>query len=267
MKHNFTVLSLILISNIFFVAIIHAQDKGLEVARKWDLGETGFIDSYTEIQMVLVNAYGEKAFRDLKQKTLESPDENEGDKTLIAFETPLDVKGVLFLSHAKIKTPDNQWLYLPAIKRVKRVLTKNKSGPFLGSEFAYEDISGRELLKYTYQYFGEDRCGENQEYQCEVVDQEPNYEGTGYSKLRVWYNRDKNYRQEKIEFYDRKSTLLKTLRLRKYQQYNQKFWRAHDMFMENHQTLKTTYLLFSNFTFGNGYVNSDFDRSILKLLD
>ena len=48
------------------------------------------------------------------------------------FDTPADVEGTIFLSHTKIKKPDDQWLFLPALKRVKRISSSNKSGPFMG---------------------------------------------------------------------------------------------------------------------------------------
>jgi hypothetical protein len=48
--------------------------------------------------------------------------------------------------------PDDQWLYLPAIKRVKRISSNNKSGPFMGSELAFEDLSSQEVEKYTYKF-------------------------------------------------------------------------------------------------------------------
>ena len=71
---------------------------------------------------------------------LENDKPNEGDKSLSIFDTPADVEGTIFLSHTKIKNPDDQWLFLPALKRVKRISSSNKSGPFMGSEYAYEDL-------------------------------------------------------------------------------------------------------------------------------
>ena len=85
----------------------------------------------------------------LSLRTLEVPDESVGDKSLIIFDSPRDIKGTALLSYAKILDPDDQWLYLPALKRVKRISSVNKSGPFVGSEFAFEDFTALELNKYA----------------------------------------------------------------------------------------------------------------------
>ena len=68
------------------------------------------------------------------------------------------VKGVNILSHTKIFEPDDQWLFLPALKRVKRISSRNKSGPFMGSEFAYEDLVSREVEKYSYKFIKDEKC-------------------------------------------------------------------------------------------------------------
>ena len=94
------------------------------------------------------NKAGREATRALRITTLEIPDEQVGDRSLIVFESPPDIDGTALLSHAKILDPDDQWLYLPALKRVKRISSVNKSGPFVGSEFAFEDFTALELNKY-----------------------------------------------------------------------------------------------------------------------
>jgi hypothetical protein len=71
--------------------------------------------------MVLRNAAGQESTRALRIATLEKPDESVGDKSMVVFDTPRDIEGTALLSHAKILDPDDQWLYLPALKRVKRI--------------------------------------------------------------------------------------------------------------------------------------------------
>ncbi|MEQ9198435.1 MAG: outer membrane lipoprotein-sorting protein, partial [Rhodospirillales bacterium] len=156
--------------------------------------------------------------------------------------------------------PDDQWLYLPALKRVKRISSKNKSGPFVGSEFAYEDISALELKKYTYTWLRDEACGD---LDCFVLEQIPQYEDSGYTKQVAWYDKAE-YRLRKIDFYDRKNELLKTLTYSDYKKYLDKYWRAHDLFMENHQTGKKTRLTIEEITFRLGFTDSDFNSNSLK---
>ena len=119
----------------------NSAEKGFEIAARADRSDLGFGDSEVELQMILRNAAGQESTRTLKIATLEKPDESVGDKSLVLFDTPRDIEGTALLSHAKILDPDDQWLYLPALKRVKRISSGNKSGPFVGSEFAFEDCS------------------------------------------------------------------------------------------------------------------------------
>ncbi len=234
--------------------------KGLKIATEWDSRDLGFGDSVAKMKMILENRHGQQSTRQMRQTILEVPNIDEGDKSLTVFDHPRDVKGTAFLSFAHILDPDDQWLYLPALKRVKRISSKNKSGPFMGSEFAYEDLSSRELKKYTYTWLRDEPCGN---MECYVLEQIPTYENSGYTKTIVWYDKE-HYRQIKIDFYDRKESLLKTLTYGDYRQYLDKYWRSHDMFVENHQTGKKTRLLFERMEFKTGVTDRDLNKNSLK---
>ncbi|WP_020591725.1 outer membrane lipoprotein-sorting protein [Kiloniella laminariae] len=234
--------------------------KGTAVAEEWDRRDQGFGDSEAIMKMELENRHGEKSLREMRQQIFEIKEDGLGDKSLTIFDEPRDVKGTAFLSFAKTFDPDDQWLYLPALKRVKRISSKNKSGPFVGSEFAYEDLSAQELKKYTYTWLRDEACGE---LQCAVVEQIPVYEDSGYTRMVTWYDLSE-YRQQKIDYYDRKNELLKTLNFGDYRQYLDKYWRSHDMFMVNHQTGKKTRLVFEKIEFQTGLQESDLTKNSLK---
>ena len=145
-----------------------AAARGLEIAVEADRRDTGFGDFQANIAMILRNKHGESSERRMRVRTLEQ--ESDGDKSLIIFENPGDVKGTAFLSFTHKTGSDDQWLYLPALKRVKRIASSNKSGPFMGSEFAYEDISSQEVEKYTYRYIDEETFDERNHF---VVERDP----------------------------------------------------------------------------------------------
>jgi hypothetical protein len=209
--------------------------------------------------MVLRNKAGEEDTRALSIDTLEIVDENVGDKSLIHFTSPRDIDGTGLLSHAKILKPDNQWLYLPALKRTKRISSKNKSGPFVGSEFAFEDITGQELQKYTYKWLREEPCGE---FVCDVVERYPRYTNSGYSKQIGWIDQT-HFQPRKLEYFDRKNVLLKTQHFESYKKYGDKFWRAHVLKMTNHQTGKSTDLIFDAFAFDVALGENNFVKNAL----
>jgi outer membrane lipoprotein-sorting protein len=210
--------------------------------------------------MILKNRQGETSERELRMEGLEVPDPNDGDKTMVVFDEPRDVKGTALLTYTHIRQPDDQWLYLPALKRVKRISSSNKSGPFMGSEFAYEDFTSQEVKKYKYKWLRDEPCGA---LTCFVVERYPQYENSGYTRQIVWMDQDE-YRVQNVEYYDRKDQLLKILTLSDYRQYLDKYWRAHNLDMVNQQTGKSTQLTWSDYQFRVGLSDDEFTKTRLK---
>jgi len=237
---------------------ISSQDQGTKISQEVIHRDSGWVDHTADMKMYLRNQQGEESIRELKIKTLEQ--ERDGDKSLTIFNQPRDVKGTAFLSFSHPIKDDDQWLFLPALKRVKRISSSNKSGPFMGSEFAFEDLSSFEIEKYTYNYLGDETISGIESFK---VEQYPVDQNSGYTRRIVWVDKAE-YRIQKIDFYDRKNTLLKTLSYQAYQHYLGRYWRADTMNMVNHQNGKTTELKWSNYQFKVGLNNSDFNKNALK---
>lgn len=235
-----------------------AEDKGLAIAQQIKLRDEGWIDMTASMNMVLRNKNGQESVRQIRMKVLEVAD--DGDKSLSIFDRPKDVKGTAFLSFSHTDGADDQWLYLPALKRVKRIASRNKSGPFMGSEFSFEDLASFEIDKYSYKFIKEESCSMGT---CFVVEQYPTDKNSGYTKRIVWVDKAE-YRVLKTAFYDRKNSLLKTLSAEDYQQYKGKFWRPNAMKMVNHQSKKSTDLTWDSYQFGNGLSAADFNQNTLK---
>ncbi len=260
MKTRIILFNILLSIFLSFNARSQAGDnKGLEIAVAADQADQGFGDITVNLVMTLKNKNGQVSTRDMSNQILEQI--ADGDKSLIIFNSPRDVKGTSTLTFTHKVGADDQWLYLPSIKRVKRISSDNKSGPFMGSEFAFEDLSSQEVEKYTYNYLHEEKI--NGEI-IHVVERDPLDEKSGYTRQVTWYNAEKGYRVEKVEFYDRKNSLLKTLTYLNYNLYLDKYWRAGEMHMANHQTEKETTLVFTDYTFQSGLTDVDFSQNSLK---
>lgn len=132
------------------LALSPAEEKGLEIAVEADRRDEGWKDQKADLLMILRNRHGQESVRELRNRSLEVAD--DGDKLLVIFDRPRDVDGTAFLTFTHKEGQDDQWLYLPALKRIKRISSNNKSGPFMGSEFAYEDLTSQEIEKYTYKH-------------------------------------------------------------------------------------------------------------------
>jgi outer membrane lipoprotein-sorting protein len=235
------------------------EEKGLAIARETEMRDEGFQDFTADMRMVLKNRNGQESIRIIRIRTLEV--DGDGDKSLSIFDEPRDVKGTAFLTYSHKRGDDDQWLYLPALKRVKRISSRNKSGSFMGSEFSYEDIASQEVEKYTYKWLRDEIYDGRQ---CFVSEQYPvDRENSGYIRQVVWLDKA-CYLPLRIEYYDRKNTRLKTLTVKHYQQYLGKFWRAGEMYMLNHQSGKSTALYWSRYQFRNGLKDGDFNKNSLK---
>lgn len=234
------------------------EEKGLAIAIEADKRDTGWVDQSADLEMILRNKQGETSERTLQINTLEV--QGDGDKSLTVFDNPRDIKGTAFLSHTHALTPDDQWLYLPALKRIKRIASANKSGPFVGSEFAYEDLTSQEVEKYKYKWLRDETLDGRDTF---VNERYPQYENSGYTRQIAWIDKQM-YQPLKVEFYDRKNALLKTLVFSDYAQYLDKYWRPAKMDMINHQTGKETTLIWKNYQFNNGFSDRDFDQNTLK---
>lgn len=234
------------------------EERGLEIATEADRRDEGFGDTKVVMQMTLRNKNGDERTRQMHSQSLEVAD--DGDKSLIVFDDPADVKGTALLTFSHKEGSDDQWLFLPALKRVKRISSSNKSGPFVGSEFAYEDLSSAEVEKYTYKYLRDEQMDGMDFF---VVERYPLDKKSGYTRQVSWIDKE-HYRAHKVEFYDRKKSLLKTLTSSEFEQYLDKFWRPLRMEMVNHQTGKSTVLTFSDYAFQNGLEDRDFTKNSLQ---
>ncbi|MGE0744563.1 MAG: outer membrane lipoprotein-sorting protein [Rhodospirillales bacterium] len=239
-----------------------AEEKGRAVFEEMDRRDTGFGDSAATMTMILGNRQGGESRRRVAIETLEGRGEGEGDKVLMVFDYPPDVRGTALLTFTRIVEPDDQWLYMPAVKRVKRISSSNKAGPFLGSEFAYEDFLSQEVAKFKYRWLRDEACGE---LTCFVVERTPLYEGSGYVRQIVWLDQAE-YRPMRIDYHDRRDERTKTLTAADYRQHAGRYWRAGRLTMQNHQTGKTTVLEFADYRFGSGLKEDRFSPERLTNL-
>lgn len=226
--------------------------------KKADTVNSGFLGESSDMEMLLINAHGDKVERKMKSKVKET--KSDGDKSIITFMWPADVKGTKMLTWTHKKGNDDQWLYLPALKRVKRITSRNKTGSFMGSEFSYEDLGSQEVEKYTYKFMKDDQLNKRPVSVIERVSTDKN---SGYSKQIVYM--DNEYQNAtKIEYFDRKGELLKIALFTEFTKHG-KFWRAHKIDMKNVQTKKQSILSWKNRKLNQKFSDSKFNQNRLKL--
>jgi len=244
------VIPLLIAANLFAIS-------NLEVAKKGDAVMSGYEDAVSQMQMILINASGQQRVRDMKMKVLER---DGGDKSLMEFLSPSDVKGTKFLSYEHADKDDDQWLYLPALKRVKRIASRNKSGSFMGSEFSYEDLTAFNIDKYDYEGEADEVVVEGKRMYQTV--RTPNSKNSGYTKQVALVDKQ-TFLTMKVDYYDRKRELLKSAVFSDYKQL-EGVWRIGTITMTNHQNDKKTTLIWKDETIKNGLKERNFHKRVLK---
>lgn len=237
-----------------------AAEKGTRIAKELEVKNEGFVGESSKMEMILIDAYGAKTTRLMDGKTKEVI--GDGDKSMSLFLNPQDVKGTKMLTHSHKSDDDDQWLYLPSLRRVKRISSSSKSASFMGSEFSYEDLGSQEAEKYHYTFIAEEKMGNDKVW---VMERTP-VKSSGYSKMKMWISQTYN-NPLKIEYYDRKKELLKVAEFKDYKTYKMKaktLYRASSIEMKNLQTKKESIITWSNRKLGVSFSDKDFAQERLK---
>ena len=236
-----------------------ASEAGLALATAAHAQDLGFGDSRSAVRMVLHDGRGRSSERELRILELEG-EASAGDRSLVLFDSPPDQRGTALLTWNQSDADDDQWLYLPALRRVKKIAARNRSGPFVGSEFAFEDLTAEDVENYQWRYLDSAECALGACYRVERV---PVESWSGYSRQIAWYDVDA-LRLARVEYFDRKGEQLKTLEAEEWLEGKGGYWRAGYMHMENHVTGRRTELFWSPHTFGTGLKTADFSTNALR---
>ena len=231
--------------------------RGLEIARGADRANQGFQGEQATMAMEIINAHGDITRRRLKVETLEGSD--DGDKAKVVIESPPDVRGTKLLTWNHRQREDDQWLYLPAIKRVRRIGGSSKRSGFVGSEFSYEDLASNEVDRFTYKYLDEPVLDGRPTFRLERY---PVDRDSAYSRQVVWL--DKQYQNPlRVEYYDRSGVLLKRASFQGYRAHG-RWWRPDAVVMENLQTRKKSIIRWEDRRLGLKLAPAGFDSARLE---
>lgn len=242
------------------------EEKGRAIFEEAERRNLGYESEEVDGEMVLRDQAGKESRRAFRSMMFERPDPGVGDMSVMVFSEPRDIRGISLLTHDNAEpTNDDQWLYLPTIKRVKRISSSKRTGKFVASEFSYEDLGASGVDDDDYRWLRNEPCPTDESQTCFVTEAYPRNRKSGYSKRVVWID-TAEYRVHYIEFHNRRGDLEKTLTYGSYRQYLDKYWRADGMTMVNAQTGKSTEMIWSNYRLRTGLTARDFSRRKLESL-
>ena len=240
------------------VAAADAAARGREIAADAVRRAAGFVDYQVDVRMLLVHPNAGRDERQMRVRHLELP--GGGERSLVLFDAPADQRGTALLTHSRAGAEDEQWLYLPALGRVKRIAGGHRSGPFVGSEFAFEDLTEQQLGRYTYRWLDVQR---QDGAPCDRVERIPVDPDSGYARQVAWYDQDER-RLRRIDFFDRRGGALKTYVASDFRRHEGRWWRPARMVMLNQLNGRRTELLWGNFRFATG-LDAERDFSVTAL--
>ncbi|MBT3479706.1 MAG: outer membrane lipoprotein-sorting protein [Candidatus Marinimicrobia bacterium] len=247
---------------LFISSLLMAQPSARFIMEKMDQ-LTKPIDVQTQLKMTLISSKGNKERR--RSRELISIEKKYEDgkfksKSLLRFSQPKEIMGTGFLTWDRLGSEsDDQWLYLPALKKVKRIRTKEKGRSFMGTDFSYEDLSGRDLDADEYELMGEDII---HGADCYKVKANPIEKGSHYSSRIVWV--DKKYSlMKRVEFFNKKGTMFKILDIPDHVK-NGDYWTATKMIMKNLKNNHRTEMVVLKVDYDQDLKNNVFTESFLK---
>lgn len=234
-----------------------AQESAEQIVRRTDKDHRAK-DERGVVDMVLVTKDGKKQRRSLEMLFLQG--EGDDDKSRLRFMAPPNVAGLTLLTHEASGRSDDQWIYLPAFKKVKKIASSKRTNRFAQTDFTYEDLRTENFTAYTYTKQGSEKVRDKDCFVIEATPKEP--ATSGYSKRHIYIEKAR-YLTFKTVFFDQKGRKLKTLESRGYEQVDGK-WRPKMSVMTDHQRGSKTAWRFTERKLNAGLPDTKFTVTALE---
>jgi len=242
---------------------LEAAERGTELARAVEAAERGFGDFTVSGRMFLRDAEGRENERSFTLRALETGE--GGTRNLFVFDGPPDIRGVALLTVDPASNDLQQWLYLPAMQRTRRISTGHRGSAFAGSELAYEDFISEVAERSRHRWLREAPCPGQTPLICQIVERVPETLTSAYGRQELWID-TVEYRIHQIDYHDRNGLLLKTLTLDDYHLHDSRFWRPLRLRMTHQHTGRETEILWNEYRFATGLNVNDFTVRALERL-
>lgn len=231
--------------NLIFISTLSVKSQAISAYTVMDKNDKqSFADSESlTITMILTNKQGGKRERVIEQFSKINKEKNRS--LLIKFSSPADIKGTGFLSIENKNRDDDQWLYLPAFNKTRRISANNESDYFVSSDFSFEDLNREDLEEYSYQFLSESKIDGADCYQIEAKPKtEKKRKESGYGK-RILFIDKNNFVLRKALFYNKQDVILKEFYASDIKKSGE-HWRAYTMKMRNIKKSHSTTLLYTS---------------------
>lgn len=241
---------------IFGVPVQAETFNGREIARMVYDREIG-TDSYANVQILLIDKRGNK-----RNRTFISATKKYGDllKTYIRFTSPADIEGTAFLTWENEGRDDDQFLYLPSLKRVRRIIASQKNSRFVNTDYTYEDLQIREVDEDWHQLLNEEKYNDFDCWVLESVPKDP--DSTQYGKRISWIGK-KSHVPVKVEYFDKRDRMVKRYRAAMLKKIDG-IWTATEYEMHDVQREHRTLMKLTDIVYNSGVEDRLFSKTYLQ---
>jgi len=221
-------------------------------------------DEEQTLEMHIVDRRGREKVRSVRIWTLSQSDGRH--KILLVFDSPRDVKGTGLLTWEHEARDDDQWLYLPSLKREKRIASSGKKNRFMGTDFSFEDLEVENLDRYQYKLLEKKELNGLSCYRVEAtLKDEKNARNTHYGKRILWVREDISFTM-KIEYFDKKGRPIKILENEPPEQVSDTAWRTRSYSMKDLKRGTSTKMILKDRKVNQGLEDHFFTIRQLKKL-
>ena len=251
----------LLVLILFTFNLIASFEKGTEIAKKMDEANRGYQSETSTMQLILIDSSGTSLTREMSGMNLEKEDVI---KSLMTFLKPNDVKGTKLLtwSHRESDKDDDQWLFLPSLKRVKKINSRTRGSSFMGSEFSYADLTAQTIEKYNFNYIKDVKVEGEDTW---LLERTSKYK-SNYKRVEIFVSKKKLITVAS-NYYNKRNELYKKAAFTNFKTYNVKgkdFHRASEVVMTNVQTGKKSKFIWLKRNLGSKVSEMDLHKRSLR---
>ena len=250
------------------LAVIAAQDSAKDGSAEWVARQVrernSGRDSRAELRMRLIDRQGRVRERVLTMLRLRG-DKGKGDRALIRFTYPNDIRNTAFLVWEHPGADDERFLYLPALGRVRRIAGQEKDESFVGSDLSYEDIGGRDLADYAYAFTADDvswTAPDGKRHPAWLLESKAK-DANAQLPRSVSFVLKESFIITSADVFNRRNERVKHFEVKKLERV-EGIWTALDLVMSNERDDTRTELTTTSIDYNVGLKEDDFSRRQLE---
>ncbi len=245
-------------SGFLFLNVLHGQDAR-QIADK----SSDAIDMKAMEMVATLSIQDDKGNERVRQIATATKMFNNVTKTMMKFLSPADVKGTTMLVYDYEDKDDDMWIYLPALRKTRRIVSSEKSKSFMGSEFSNADMSKPNMDNFSYKLLGSESIAGKDCWIIEITCSDEDIEDENGFIRKVMYIEKTTYLARKMEYYDLDDELHKVMTINDYQKQSNGGYFAFSMEMKNVQNNRKSTLKVDQFQLGSSMSESSFSASNL----